>query len=123
MKAGDAREKADVRNRCEAALQAMTGKDCFVAGLAGDYGEMCAQFLRLFDVHDHDPARTSTQLRDFDQAMRSLFVQGYVLCKADETDIPGLGRRKTLAAIALENIQEPLVLQCSLPRSAFFPLP
>lgn len=123
MKAGDMREKPEDRNRCEAALQAMTGKDCFVAGLAGDYGEMCAQFLRLFDVHDHDPARTSTQLRDFEQAMRSLFVQGYVLCKADETDIPGLGRRKTLAEIALENIMEPLVLQCSLPRSAFFPLP
>ena len=123
MKAGDKRENPDVRTRCEDALQAMTCKDCFIAGLAGDYGEMSAQFLRLFDVHDHDPARTSTQLRDFEQAIRWLFVEGYVLCEGDETDIPGLGRRKTLAVIALENIKEPLVLQCSLPRSAFFPLP
>ena len=73
--------------------------------------------------HDHDPARTSTELRDFVKVMRCLFVQGYVVCTADEADIPGLGPRKTLAAIAFENIQEPLIIQCSLLRSSFFPLP
>ena len=79
IKAGDKREKPDVRTRCEDALQAMTSKDCFMAGLAGDYGERCVQFLRLFDVHDHDPARTSAQLLDFRQDMRRLFVVGECL--------------------------------------------
>jgi hypothetical protein len=35
------------------ALAAMDGKDCFIAGLAGDYGEVCLKCLRLFDVRDH----------------------------------------------------------------------
>ena len=99
-------------------------EDGFATGrLARDSGEVCLEFLRYFDVHDHDPARTSSELRDFVKAMRCLFVQGYVVCEGSETDVPGLGPVKTLAAIAMENIQEPLVLKCSLPRSSFFPLP
>ena len=75
MKAGDTREKGNVRQRFEAALRAMIGKDCFVAGLAGDYGEMCVHFLRFFIVHDHNPARTTTELHDVVNAMHWLLLQ------------------------------------------------
>ena len=60
-KAGDARQGSDVQRRAEAALAAMAkSEDCFVAGLAADYGEVCLEFLRKFDVTDHDPARTAS---------------------------------------------------------------
>ncbi len=110
-KAGDPRLSSEVRKRADAALNAMSGRDCFAAGLAGDYGEVCLEFLRYFDVSDHDPARTATEVEGFVKALRCLFVEGYVLCSSGETEIPGLGARKTLAQIALENIEEPLVLR------------
>ena len=46
----------ETRRAAQQSLEAMDGKDCFVAGLAGDYGEVCLKFLRYFDVRDHDPA-------------------------------------------------------------------
>ena len=39
--------------------------DCFIAGLAGDYGEACLEFLRYFDVRDHDPARAAGEVDAF----------------------------------------------------------
>ena len=36
--------------------------DAVMAGLAGDYGETFVEFLRVFDVNDHDPARTLPEL-------------------------------------------------------------
>ena len=60
----------------EAALRSMgQSEDCFVAGLAGDYGEVCLEFLRYFDVRDHDPARTDQQVREIKQALQQLFIQ------------------------------------------------
>ena len=113
-KAGDDRQQTEVRKRAEKALQAMSkAEDCFAAGLAGDYGEVCLEFLRFFDVHDHDPARTAKQVEDFVLALRHLFVQGYVLCSEGLTEVPGLGPRKTLSQIAVESMEEPLILTCS----------
>ena len=113
-KAGDTRLPADVRTRCEDALDAMTGKDGFVAGLAGDFGEVCLEFLRLFDVRDHDPARTASQVNQFCADMHALFVKGYVICEPgqDQCLNASLGPRQTLAQIALENISDPLLLMC-----------
>ncbi len=116
-KAGDPRLSSEVRKRADAALNAMSGRDCFAAGLAGDYGEVCLEFLRYFDVSDHDPARTATEVEGFVKALRCLFVEGYVLCSSGETEIPGLGARKTLAQIALENIEEPLKMEALADRS------
>ena len=66
VKACDERLKSDVRRRADAALTAMEKRsDAVMAGLAGDYGETCVEFLRVFDVNDHDPARTSPELRGF----------------------------------------------------------
>ena len=59
-KAGDERLESAVQRRAEAARRAMEkSEDCFVAGLAGDSGEVCLELLRKFDVTDHDPARTA----------------------------------------------------------------
>ena len=111
IKAGDTRLDAGVQRRADAALRKMEqSADCFAAGLAGDYGEVCLEFLRYFDVHDHDPARTAQQVQQFTTTLRQLFIEGYVLCSEGETEVPGWGVRKTLSQIAVENMEEPLIL-------------
>jgi hypothetical protein len=113
IKAGDDRLDSAVRRRAEAALKAMDkSEDCFVAGLAGDYGEVCLEFLRYFDVRDHDPARTAREVEEFKFSLQHFFVEGYVLCPEGLSEVPGLGARKTLSQIAIENMEEPLVLTC-----------
>jgi hypothetical protein len=71
------------------------------------------EFLRAFDVTDHDPSRTLPEIQDFVRVLRALFAQGYVVCDAGEVvvDLPGLGKRKTLAQIAMENINGPMVIR------------
>ena len=121
IRAGDDRQLPKIRAAAEAALEAMTGSDCFTAGLAGDFGEVCLQFLRKLDVTDHDPAHTHTlnQVEEFVSTLRRLFIQGYVVCAPtpEEEEDPGTmpgqpGRPKTLAQIALEAVKEPLVVTC-----------
>ena len=75
-KAGDERLDSNVQKRADAALNAMSKiEDCFVAGLAGDYGEVCLEFLRSFD---DDPARTVGQVDQVVHTLRQLFIKGYV---------------------------------------------
>ena len=75
MVAGDERVGPGVQRRANAALQAMIkSADCFIAGLAGDYGEACLEFLRYFDVHDHDPARTAGEVDAFVFTLEQLFI-------------------------------------------------
>ena len=112
-KAGDERLDSKVQKRADAALNAMSkSKDNFVAGVAGDYGEVCLEFLRYFDVRDHDPARTLGEVDQVVHTLRILFIKGYVLCSEGMTEVPGLGQQKTLTQIAMENM-EPLILTCS----------
>ena len=114
IKAGDDRLDAGVQRRADAALKIMAqSADCFVAGLAGDYGEVCLEFLRLFDVQDHDPAHTVQHVEEFKLALKQVFVEGYVLCSDGMTEVPGLGVRETLSQIAIESIEEPLILTYS----------
>ena len=101
----DERLGSAVQRRADAALRSMgQSEDCFVAGLAGDYGEVCLKFLRYFDVRDHDPARTDQQVREIKQVLQQLFIKGYVLCSEGMTEVPGLGLRKTLTQIAVESM-------------------
>jgi len=112
LKAGDMRQKPEVRARAQAALDAMTPEDCFTAGVAGDYGEVCLEFLRVFDVTDMDPARLTPELYDFKRALHTFFVEGYLLCESDPACVDAAG--KTLAQIALEAVDKPLVLRHSV---------
>ena len=80
IKAGDARLETKIQKRAEHALTSMMeAKDVFAAGLAGDYGEVCVEFLRCFDVHDHDPATAARQVEDFTNKLRLLFVEGHIV--------------------------------------------
>ena len=112
LKAGDMRLKPDQRARAQAALEAMTPADCFTAGVAGDYGEVCLEFLRIFDVADMDPARLTPEMYDFKRALRTFFVDGYLLCEPDAACVDAAG--KTLTQIAVEAVMEPLVLRSSV---------
>ena len=117
VKAGDARLDASIRRRPEHALASMSdAKDVFAAGLAGDYGEVCLEFLRGFDVHDHDPATTGREVEDFTRGLRRLFVDGHVVRVPDGADsvlTPGSAstpaaqepRQKTLTQIALAAVR------------------
>ena len=79
-----------------------------MAGLAGDYGETCVEFLRVFDVNDHDPARTLPELKGFLAFLREMFVKCRVFDDMTYTDEAGadVGSRKTLARIAFEEVQD-----------------
>ena len=109
FKAYDARLNPQVRKRAKEALAAMEKRsDAVMARLAGDYGESCVEFLRVFDVDDHDIARTYPEETGFRKFLDEMFVQGRVfdnLQHADEA-APNEGSRKTLARIALEEVQD-----------------
>ena len=113
LKAGDERIEKVTRDRCDEALLKMgDSRDVFVAGLAGDYGEVCLEFLRYFDVRDHDPARTSPEMDNFTSALRQLFIEGCVVCSDGAVvGVAGLEPRdKTLTQIAVKATQEPLIV-------------
>ena len=66
MVAGGERVGPGVQRRANASLHAVIkSADCLIAGLAGDYGEACLEFLRYFDVRDHDPARAAGEVDAF----------------------------------------------------------
>ena len=112
--AGDSRNTKVQRERAEAALQAMTPKELITAGITADYTAETLDFLRLFDVDDHDPAETPLQLRAFCSRMDILFNQGYVLVPPERSSGPAAqaGRavdeqRKTYTQIVIEQCQDP----------------
>lgn len=74
--AGDQRNKKAMRERAEAALDAMTPGDTLACGLAADFAEVSLTFLRLFDCDDHDPATTSSQKAAFQEILHTLFTNG-----------------------------------------------
>ena len=140
IKAGDARLETKIQKRAEHALTSMMeAKDVFAAGLAGDYGEVCVEFLRCFDVHDHDPATAARQVEDFTNKLRLLFVEGHIVrapAGASSASTPGSASTsaapgsastsaapgspstpaapepqiKTLTQIALAAVKEPFVV-------------
>ena len=68
-----------MRKRAKEALDAMEKRsDAVMVGLAGDYGEACVEFLRVFDVDDQDVARTCPELTGFLKFLDEMFLQGRV---------------------------------------------
>ncbi len=118
VKACDLRLPPAVRKRAKEALTAMEKRsDAVMAGLAGDYGEACVEFLRVFDVDDHDIARTCPELTGFLKFLDHMFIQGRVFDDVQRGDSgastpsalpqpPNEGSRKTLARIALEEVED-----------------
>ena len=108
-KAYDMRLDSKVRQRAKDALAAMEKRsDAVMARLAGDYGESCVEFLRVFDVDDHDIARTYPEETGFRKFLDEIFVQGRVFDDPQHADeaAPNEGTRKTLARNALEEVQD-----------------
>ena len=62
----------------------------------------------MFDVNDHDPARTLPELKGFLAFLREMFVECRVFDDMTYTDEAGadVGSRKTLARIAFEEVQD-----------------
>eukprot|EP00974_Lingulodinium_polyedra_P114649 11101935-Lingulodinium_polyedra.AAC.1 len=79
----------------------MSGKSVLFAALSADWSAEMTDFLRKFDVHDHDPATTSASVDAFCKRLRALFCDGRVLAQ---------GADDTLASIAVNQLAEPLTL-------------
>ena len=110
VKACDERSEPAVRRRASEALTAMEKRsDAVMAGLAGDYSEACVECLRVFDVDDQDIARTLPELTGFLNFLDEMFIKGRVFEDVQlgaSTPGPNEGSRKTLARIALEEVQD-----------------
>ena len=115
--AGDWRIEKPRRERAETCMDAMSGRHALEVGIAGDYSEVCMQFIRLWDRPDKDPAVSSRAIADFRHRIDTLFVKGYILCDPeDRSDIGGSGldgpgvtagpRFKTITQIASEQLVE-----------------
>ena len=102
VKAFGERLPADARRRANAAVAAMERSDAVMAGMAGDYGEICVECLRVLDVNDHNPARSWPELKGFLKCLGVVFVKCRVLDDVSYQDeaAPDVGSRKTLAMIA-----------------------
>ena len=97
--AADTRREKPVRERASDALAEMCAADAFQSGLNADYSCRALDFLRLFDVDDHDPSLTWAQKSAYKKAGNTLFVEGFVLCETDDHT------RKSFAQIALEQCE------------------
>ena len=55
----DMRHKKEQRDRALALLKKLDTKFCLALSLSADWGLVTKAFLRLFDVNDHDIAKSS----------------------------------------------------------------
>ena len=78
--ATDVRLDAGRRNNAKACLDAMTSKELFRTGVAGDYAEVCQMFVRSFDVNDGDPSAEALELSAFREKLDALFIRRNILC-------------------------------------------
>ena len=70
------------------------------------------RFIRDWDCHDRDPAKSYSCLRDFREELHTLFVQGYILCDPDAGVLAApQGPRKTITQIVLEQCEDELTVQ------------
>ena len=68
--ASDLRIEAPIRNRAAARLEQMPGY-MLPQGIAASFSAESLEFVRLFDVADHDPALTWTQCQDGSGGLRA----------------------------------------------------
>jgi hypothetical protein len=101
--ASDARETHSRRTRAEEALDSMTPEFIVTAGLTADYTAECIDFLRMVDDADHDPARTRAQKFTFQERMRKLFLQGWILVPTPNEAPEGAS---TLTGIVLSQVDD-----------------
>lgn len=100
--ASDTRNPPAVRARAQRRLLELPGH-VLSCGVAASYSEECLRFVRLFDVHDHDPALTARELRNFIDRMQTLFLEGHIFVEPEGV---GAGITDTCLNIALRQAKE-----------------
>jgi len=86
--AADPRNDFGMRQRADNILQSMTPSELFTAGITADYAAETLDFVRRFDVDDHDPAVTPREVRHFIRRMRLLFSEAHILTTSRSPDGP-----------------------------------
>ena len=74
----DMRHKKEQRDRALALLKKLDTKFCLALSLSADWGLVTKAFLRLFDVNDHDIAKSSAEVATLIETLRALFLDGRV---------------------------------------------
>lgn len=98
VQAADIRNDSDTRQRARAALQRMPGQ-VLTTGLAATYSAEALDFVRVFDVRDHDPAATWRQYQRWRAGMHNLFLEGHVFA------LPREGEGETPLQIILSQVR------------------
>ena len=75
--ASDPRSESSTRRRAEQRLRQMPGF-MMPQGVAASWSAEALEFIRLFDVADHDPALTWRQWHTFQDRMTKLFLNGQI---------------------------------------------
>ena len=101
--ASDTRNPPAVRARAQRRLLELPGH-VLCCGVAASYSEECLWFVRLLDVHDHDPALTARELRNFIGRVETLFLEGHIFVEPEGV---GAGITDTCLNIALRQAKEP----------------
>ena len=83
--ATDPRAKTEVRDRAGRRLEKMPHY-VLPAGLAATYSAEALEFVRIFDVTDHDPALSWSQARDWRKRIEALFLEGHVWAESDDAE-------------------------------------
>ena len=78
--ASDPRVNAQTAERARRRLEKMPHY-MLPAGLSATYSAEALEFIRIFDVADHDPALSWSQHREWRKRMDALFLQGHIWCR------------------------------------------
>ena len=76
--ASDRRHDRDQRDRATALLRQLDTKLCTAIGVSADWGIICNWFLRLFDVAQHDIAKSRSQIDCMIETLDAVFLEGRV---------------------------------------------
>ena len=76
--ASDARHKQEQRDRARDLLRKLNSKFCTAIAVSADWGIICQWFLRLFDVADHDIAKSRMEIDCMIETLDAVFMQGKV---------------------------------------------
>ena len=72
--ASDRRHDRHQRERAQALLQQLDSKFCIATGVSADWGIICTWFLRLFDVANHDIAKSRSEIDCMIETLNALLL-------------------------------------------------
>ena len=76
--ASDRRHDRPQRDRADALLRKLDSKFCTAIGVSADWGIICTWFLRLFDVANHDIAKSRSEIDCMIETLDAVFLEGRV---------------------------------------------